>query len=116
MGHNIWGVAFTESGAGKRTFHCRREELQLASQSAHCTVGDEELEEILIEPEWIEWFALTPQQRWAEAETLWDHYLTVGGTLEPEPDTQSPFFDPDAPGPLSAYGGTGLHILRRGGV
>jgi hypothetical protein len=76
----------------------------------------EELDEILTEPEWIDWFALTPLQRWAETETLWAHYLAIGGTLDPEPDTQSPFFDPDTPDPLSAHGGTGLYLLRRGGV
>jgi hypothetical protein len=26
---------------------------------------------------------------------LWDVYLALGGSLEPEPDPESPFFDPD---------------------
>jgi len=73
-------------------------------------------QDLFTEPEWLEWFALTPQQRWAESEILWAHYLEIGGTLEPEPDTQSPFFDPDAPGAKPADGRAGLRVIRRGGV
>ncbi len=73
-------------------------------------------DELFTEPEWLEWFALTPQHRWAELEKLWAHYLEIGGTLDPEPDTQSPFFDPDAPGTEPAHGRPGLRALRRSGV
>jgi len=73
-------------------------------------------DELFTEPEWLEWFALTPQQRWAESEKLWAHYLEIGGRLDPEPDTQSPFFDPDARGEESADGWTGLRAVRRSGV
>ena len=73
-------------------------------------------EERFAEPEWLEWFALTPQQRWAESEKLWVHYLEIGGRLDPEPDTQSPFFDPDASGQEPADGWTGLRAIRRSGV
>jgi hypothetical protein len=68
------------------------------------------------EPEWREWYALTPQQRWVESMKLWEHYLAVGGSLDPEPDTQSPFFDPEEPPACPVDGGTGVRILRRGGV
>jgi hypothetical protein len=77
---------------------------------------DSESDDIFTEPEWLEWFALTPQQRWAETEKLWAHYLAIGGTLDPEPDTQSPFFDPEEPSTLPADGRPGLRIIRRGGV
>jgi hypothetical protein len=40
-----------------------------------------------------EWYFLTPQERWRESSQLWETYLALGGSLEPEPDTQSPFFD-----------------------
>ena len=73
-------------------------------------------EELFTEPEWLEWFALTPLQRWAESEKLWAHYLEIGGRLDPEPDTQSPFFDPDARGEESADGWTGLRAVRRSGI
>jgi hypothetical protein len=73
-------------------------------------------EERFTEPEWREWFALTPQQRCVKSEKLWAHYLEIGGRLDPEPDTQSPFFDPDAPGAEPADGWTGLRAVRRSGV
>jgi hypothetical protein len=44
--------------------------------------------------EWAAWYRLTPQERWRESKKLWEVYLYLGGSLEPEPDTQSPFFDP----------------------
>ena len=69
-----------------------------------------------VEPEWLEWYALTPRERWAETLKLWNYYLSIGGSLDPEPDTQSPFFDPDAPGQEPADGRPGLRVIRRGGV
>jgi len=50
--------------------------------------------EQLVGGEWAEWYRLTPVQRWLESEKLWQTYLALGGSLDPEPDTQSPFFDP----------------------
>jgi hypothetical protein len=44
-------------------------------------------------PEWADWYALSPQQRFQESEKLWHAYLAFGGSLDPEPDTHSPFFD-----------------------
>ena len=49
--------------------------------------------EELVGDEWAEWYRLTPAQRWLESEKLWQTYLALGGSLDPEPDTQSPFFD-----------------------
>jgi hypothetical protein len=73
-------------------------------------------EERFTEPEWLEWFALTPEQRWVESEKLWGHYLEIGGRLDPEPDTQSPFFDPGASGEEPGDGWPGLRAVRRSGV
>jgi hypothetical protein len=70
----------------------------------------------LVGEEWAEWYRLTPAERWQESEKLWATYLALGGTLDPEPDTQSPFFDPDAPGPRAPDGRAGLRAVRRGGV
>src|SRR5262249_42891222 len=44
------------------------------------------------DPEVQEWWALTPAQRFAESSRLWATYLALGGSLEPEPDWQSPFY------------------------
>jgi hypothetical protein len=48
--------------------------------------------EDLVGDELAEWYRLTPVQRWLETEKLWQTYLALGGSLDPEPDTQSPFF------------------------
>lgn len=72
--------------------------------------------EELVGGEWAEWYRLTPVQRWLESEELWRTYLALGGSLDPEPDTQSPFFDAHAPRPGPSHGRSGLRVLRRGRV
>lgn len=72
--------------------------------------------EELVGPEWAEWYRLTPAERWAESEKLWATYLALGGSLDPEPDTDSPFFDPQAQCAVPADGRAGVRIVRRGGV
>jgi hypothetical protein len=41
--------------------------------------------------EMIDWFRLTPVERFQEFLKLWEVYILLGGDLGPEPDTQSPF-------------------------
>ncbi len=72
--------------------------------------------EELVGEEWAEWYRLTPLERWHESEKLWQTYLALGGSLDPEPDTQSPFFDPSARGARAADGRTGVRVLRRSRV
>src|SRR3990172_2263946 len=62
-----------------------------------------------IRPEDIEWWSLTPAQRLSESEKLWATYLGLGGSLDPEPDTQSPFHFPEASGSGAAHGRAGVH-------
>ena len=72
--------------------------------------------EDLVGEEWAEWYRLTPAERWAESTKLWQTYLALGGSLDPEPDTQSPFFDAEAPCPSPPDGRPSLRVLRRGRV
>jgi hypothetical protein len=72
--------------------------------------------EELVGGEWAEWYRLTPAQRWLESEKLWQIYLTLGGSLDPELDMQSPFFDSRAPRSRPAHGRTGVRVLRRGRI
>ncbi|MDX1953629.1 MAG: hypothetical protein SFY81_15770 [Verrucomicrobiota bacterium] len=72
--------------------------------------------EDLVGEEWAEWYRLTPLERWAESQKLWQTYLALGGSLDPEPDTQSPFFDAAEAGKSAPDGRTGVRILRRGRV
>jgi len=39
-----------------------------------------------------EWLAMTPEKRILETTKLWQLYLSLGGSLDPEPDPQSPFY------------------------
>jgi hypothetical protein len=72
--------------------------------------------EDLVGEEWTEWYRMTPSERFRESMKLWDTWLALGGSLEPEPDTQSPFFDAEEWRANAAHGRPGVHILRRGGV
>ncbi len=50
------------------------------------------LTDCLTEPEWLEWYLLSPEERWQRSMQLWPEYLALGGSLEPEVDFQSPFY------------------------
>ena len=45
--------------------------------------------------EWREWIALTPIERWRRSQELFAAYVAAGGSLEPEPDPQNPFYFPE---------------------
>ena len=64
--------------------------------------------------EWKEWIDLSPMERFRQSEKLFAQYLAMGGSLDPDPDPTSPFYDPEAPCAVPAYGGTSLRVLRRG--
>lgn len=72
--------------------------------------------EDLVGEEWAEWYRLTPVERWLESEKLWQIYLALGGSLDPEPDTQSPFFDAQTPRPSAPRARPGVRVIRRRGV
>jgi hypothetical protein len=67
--------------------------------------------EELVGEEWAEWYRLTPVQRWFETEKLWHTYLSFGGSLDPEPDTESPFFVREESGQSPAHGRPGVRIV-----
>lgn len=41
--------------------------------------------------ELLDWYAMSPAERFAESQKMWSTFLLLGGSLEPEPDSQSPF-------------------------
>jgi hypothetical protein len=51
--------------------------------------------ESLVEDELLEWYLMTPKERWTESQRMWATYRLLGGSLEPQPDTQSPFDFPE---------------------
>jgi hypothetical protein len=56
---------------------------------------------------------LTPQERYIESCKLWSTYLALGGSLDPEPDSQSPFNFPELECAVPADGRSGVHFVRR---
>jgi hypothetical protein len=61
-----------------------------------------------------EWGRLTPQERFQWTLQLWEFFIASGGSLEPEPDSQSPFDFPEMRDPFPPHGRAGVHPLRRG--
>jgi hypothetical protein len=66
--------------------------------------------------EWQEWARLTPMQRFCESEKIFAQYLAMGGSLDPDPDPTSPFYNPETLGSGVAYGRPGLRVVWRGAV
>jgi len=69
-----------------------------------------------IDDEWLEWYQMTPAERWRESQKLWSFFIATGGSLDPEPDTQSPFNDALMSGAVPADGRSGVRVVRRSGV
>jgi hypothetical protein len=47
-----------------------------------------------VDEEVLEWYRMTPQERWAESMRLWDIFYLLGGRLESNYfDSQGPFYD-----------------------
>ena len=72
--------------------------------------------EELVGEEWAEWYRLSPVERWRQSEKLWEFYLHLGGSLDNQPDTQSPFFDRKIPRTRSTHGRAGMRVIRRSRV
>ena len=72
--------------------------------------------EATIEDEWAHWYRLTPLERWRESQKLWAFYLAIGGSLDPEPDSESPFDNHQTRSTRPVDGRSGLRVLRRGGI
>jgi hypothetical protein len=72
--------------------------------------------EDLVGEEWAEWYRMTPQERFRESMKLWDNFLALGGTLGPEPDSESPFFDEEEWREDFANRRPSVRVVRRGGI
>jgi len=72
--------------------------------------------EDLVGDEWAEWYRLTPQERFRETTKLWDIFQSLGGSLDPEPDSQSPFFNAEEWRANAAHGRPGVRVIRSGGI
>lgn len=78
-------------------------------------LSDDELRDI-VGDEWLEWYRLTPMERWRESMKLWEHYVAIGSSLDPEPDSSSPFYFGEAPDPAPMNANAALRLVKRHGV
>ncbi len=69
--------------------------------------------EIFDNEEQLEWAKLTPEKRFIESSKLWSTYLYLGGSLDPQPDSQSPFDFQEMQCAVSVNGRSGVHFIRR---
>ena len=44
-----------------------------------------------VEAEVLDWYEMSEAERFAQSQKLWEIFVLLGGTYDPEPDTQSPF-------------------------
>lgn len=59
---------------------------------------------------------MTHEERFRATDAMWDTYLKLGGSLAPELDPESPFFDEEDWRTLFADGRPSVHCVRRSGV
>ena len=64
--------------------------------------------------EWKEWVNLSPAERFRQSEILFAQYVAMGGSLDPDPDPESPFYNAYDWSTDLADGRPGVRILRRG--
>jgi len=69
-----------------------------------------------LDDETREWMLMTPAERYLESCRLWSTYLLLGGSLDPQPDSQSPFDFPEMQRAVPPDGRSGVHFVRRGGI
>jgi len=69
----------------------RADKLPRSTAVRACPITIEQLTES-VGDEWMEWYRMTPAERWRASGQLWEVYVAMGGSLDPEPDTQSPFY------------------------
>lgn len=72
--------------------------------------------EELVGEEWASWYRLSPRERFERQDEMWAIFRALGGSLDPEPDTQSPFFDEQEWRENAVDGRPGVRIIRRGGI
>ena len=70
----------------------------------------------LLVDEQDEWASLSPQERWQENEKLWQIYLEMGGSLDPQPDSQSPFDFEELQRAIPDYRRASMYFIRSGRV
>lgn len=50
-------------------------------------------EDEIVSGEWLDWYRLSPADRWKQLLALWQYFVNMGGSLDDAPDIESPFHD-----------------------
>ncbi len=86
-----------------------------ATATAGPRLGSPALERC-VEEEILEWYRMSPRDRWTESLLLWDTFILLGGQLDPEPDSQSPFYDEQSRRRSTTDGRSSVRAVRRSRV
>lgn len=78
--------------------------------------ADPAILERLVEPEWLEWYRLTPQERWLESAKLWPTFFVLGGSLDPDADRLDPRSAALTRRRVPPDRRPGVRVVRRSGV
>lgn len=70
----------------------------------------------LVEPEWLDWYRLTPQERWLESTKLWPAFNALGGSLDPDADSFGAGRTARSWRRVPPDRGPGVRVVRRSGV
>lgn len=70
----------------------------------------------LVEPEWLEWYRLTPLERWRESAKLWPTFIALGGSLDPDADSLGPRRVARSWRRVPPDRWPGVRVVRRSGV
>jgi hypothetical protein len=68
-----------------------------------------------VEEEALEWYRMTPQERWEESMRLWSTFRLLGGRFEPG-ELRSAFHDMRARPAGPDAGLAPVRVTRRGGI
>ena len=49
-----------------------------------------------IEEEVLDWYRMSQAERFTESQKLWEVFVLLKGSYDPEPDSQSPFYSSEA--------------------
>lgn len=52
--------------------------------------------DIIIEEEVLDWYRMSPAERFTESQKLWEVFVLLKGSYDPELDSQSPFYSSEA--------------------
>lgn len=64
----------------------------------------------------LEWFSLSPAERWQASMEMWETFLFLGGQLDPITDPDSPFSDDETVLSGRKEERPGLRVIRHGKI